>query len=110
MSTPEEEGGTFWDFPNTQVVRADRSAPWDEGTGGEAGDPVTPPPEEETGPPGGSQPPVPPEAPTTAELDEMTKAELLAYAQQLGVSPANNDMTKDEIRAGIDAKLAEGGT
>jgi len=37
-----------------------------------------------------------------AELDEMTKAELLAYAREQGVSPANNDMTKDELRAAID--------
>ena len=36
----------------------------------------------------------------THGLDEMSKAELLEFAQQLGVSPANNDMTKDEIRAG----------
>jgi hypothetical protein len=40
-------------------------------------------------------------------LDEMTKAELLEYAKELGVSPANNDMTKEELRAGVDAKLAE---
>jgi hypothetical protein len=45
--------------------------------------------------------------PATA-LDEMNKAELLTYAQQLGVSPANNAMSKDELRAGVDAKLAEG--
>ena len=32
----------------------------------------------------------------------MTKAELLAYAREQGVSPANNDMTKDELRAAID--------
>jgi hypothetical protein len=37
----------------------------------------------------------------------MTKDELLSYAQELGVSPANAGMTKDELRAGIDAKLAE---
>jgi hypothetical protein len=37
------------------------------------------------------------------DLASMTKAELLAYAQELGVSPANNDMTKDELRAGIEA-------
>jgi hypothetical protein len=35
-------------------------------------------------------------------LDEMTKAELLEHARSLGVSPANNDMTKDELRAAID--------
>jgi hypothetical protein len=41
-----------------------------------------------------------------AELDEMTKAELLAYAREQGVSPANNDMTKDELRAAIDGAAA----
>ena len=30
----EESGGTVWDAPNQQVVRADQSAPWDEGSGG----------------------------------------------------------------------------
>ena len=40
------------------------------------------------------------------ELDEMTKAELLAYAREQGVSPANNDMTKDELRAAIDDAAA----
>ena len=37
----------------------------------------------------------------------MTKQELLEFAKQLGVSPANNDMTKEELRAGIDAKLGK---
>jgi hypothetical protein len=47
--------------------------------------------------------------PTASELDAMTKDELLEKAVSLGVVPANAGMTKDEIRAGIDAKLAEGG-
>ena len=37
------EGGTMWDAPNQQVVRADESPPWEEGTGGEAPDPPDPP-------------------------------------------------------------------
>src|SRR5262245_1781769 len=37
------------------------------------------------------------------DLDSMTKSELLEHAKALGVSPANNDMTKDELRAGIEA-------
>ena len=37
-----------------------------------------------------------------SNLDQMTKAELLDYAREIGASPANNDMTKDEIRASID--------
>ena len=38
-------------------------------------------------------------------LDEMNKQELLEFAKSLGVSPANNDMTKEELRAGVDEKL-----
>jgi hypothetical protein len=80
----------LYDAPNQQVVRADGSGPWEEGTGGES--------EEDTG---GESDVVQP-----VDLDAMTKDELLAYAQQLDVSPANAAMTKDELRAGIDAKEA----
>jgi hypothetical protein len=76
---------SVWDAPNQQVVRADRSAPWDEGTGGEPGEPAVAETDAES-----------------VELDSMTKDELLAYAQSLGVTPANASMTKDEIRAGIE--------
>jgi hypothetical protein len=78
---------TLWDAPNQQVVRADESPPWEEGTGNGGG------PD--------------PQASDDNDLDTMTKDELLSYAQELGVSPANAGMTKDELRAGIDAKLAE---
>ena len=75
---------TVWDAPNQQVVRADQSGP------------------------GISDEPDPPANGGEATgLDAMTKDELLAYAQELGVSPANAAMTKAEIRAGIDAYLAE---
>jgi hypothetical protein len=74
----QDAGGVQWDAPNQQVVRSDASPPWQEGTGGEEG-PVA----------------------------EVTKDELLARAQALGVVPANAGMTKDELQAGIDAKLAE---
>jgi hypothetical protein len=77
------------DAPNQQVVRGDQSGP---GVATEAQ------PEAET---------ATPEAVT--DLDAMTKAELLEEARRLDVSPANNDMTKEELRVGIDAKLAEGG-
>jgi hypothetical protein len=90
--------GTIWDSPNQQVVRADGSAPWDEGTGGA----ILKTAEEEAAAEAAA------ELASEPGLNEMTKAQLLAYAQGLGVSPANNDMTKDEIRAGVDAKLAEG--
>jgi hypothetical protein len=36
------------------------------------------------------------------DLDSMTKDELLEHAKSLGVSPANNAMTKDELRQAID--------
>jgi hypothetical protein len=36
------------------------------------------------------------------DLDALTKAELLEHAKALGVTPANNDMTKDELRAAIE--------
>jgi hypothetical protein len=83
-----DTGGTVWDAPNQQTVREDGSPPWEEGTGGGGG-------------------PDPQNADTDVSLDEMTKDELLAYAQELGVSPANASMTKDELRAGIDAKQSE---
>ena len=38
-----------------------------------------------------------------ANLDDMTKDELLEYARSVGASPANASMTKDELRASIDA-------
>ena len=37
------------------------------------------------------------------DLEAMTKAELLEHAKSLGVTPANNDMTKAELIAGIQA-------
>ena len=49
-----------------------------------------------------------PDAVAATNLDAMTKPQLLDYAQQLGVSPANAGMTKEELRAGVDAKLAGG--
>jgi len=42
-----------------------------------------------------------------SSFDEMTKAELLDYAREREISPANNDMTKAEIIESIQA--AEGG-
>ena len=100
MSPEEEEGGgAFYDAPNQQVVRADQSGPWEEGTGGDPGEPVAPPPPPEE--PGVQQQQA--GRPTDADLDAMTKAELLAYAQSQGISPANNDMTKEQIRESIDS-------
>lgn len=79
------------DYPNLEVLGLD--PPWVEGTGGGGGS-ETPPP---NGGEGGT--------PTTAELDAMTKEQLLAYAQSQGISPANNAMTKEDLRAGIDSHL-----
>jgi hypothetical protein len=67
--------------PNQQVVRADRSGPAEEGSGGSGGAPGEPEPR---------------------SLDAMTKDELLAYAAEQGVT-ADASMTKAEIRAAIDA-------
>jgi hypothetical protein len=74
--------GELLDAPNQQVVRADGSAPWHEGTGGEPAAEA----EAETG---------------GDDLDAMTKNELLAYAEQHDISPANAGMTKEELRAAI---------
>ena len=84
MSTPEETAGPpetvgLLDAPNQQVVRPDGSAPWEEGTGGST-------PED-----------------SEKQLEDYTKAELLEKAQGMGVSPANNDMTKAELIDGIRA-------
>lgn len=76
--------GELLDAPNQQVVRPDGSAPWEEGTGGTAA-----------------------AAGTSSGLDDMSKDELLAYAQQLGLTPANAAMSKGELRAAIDTHLAE---
>jgi hypothetical protein len=67
--------GEQWDAPNQQVVRADQSAPWEEGSGGE-----------------------PPEVAPT--LDEMTKAQLLTYAAEHDIQ-VDETMSKAEIRAAI---------
>ena len=75
-------GGDMWDAPNQQVVRPDQSGPWEEGDGGS---PATP----KDGEGGGS-------------LLDLTKDELLAKAVELGVSPANNAMTKAELAAAIE--------
>jgi hypothetical protein len=72
----------LWDNPNQQVVRADSSGPGDEGTGGQSGEQAA---EEAEG------------------LEGMTKDELLAYAQEHGVSPANASMNKADIIASIRA-------
>jgi hypothetical protein len=76
--------GEQWDAPNQQVVRPDQSAPWEEGNGGS---------QSLTAEQWSEQP---------ASLDEMTKAQLLEHAQQLGISPANAAMSKEELRAAID--------
>jgi len=68
---------SLWDAPNQQVVRPDESPPWEEGTGG-AG---------------------PRDAPPT--LDEMTKAQLIDYADQHDIT-VDQAWAKSDIRAAID--------
>ena len=92
-TTPQETEGTVWDAPNQQAVRADESPPWQEGTGGTAA--------------GDTEPPTATQVPSDDEnLEAMTKVDLLALAKERGVSPANNDMTKQEL---IDGIRAQGG-
>lgn len=78
--------GDLYDAPNQEVVRADGSGPG----AGEEGPKTAPTASEE------------PSQEGTPSLDEMTKAQLLEHAKSLGVTPANNDMTKEELRAAID--------
>ena len=74
--------------PNQQNVRPDGSGPAEEGEGGSTIE--DPYPKAEADP-----------------LDSMTKDELLEEARRLGVSPANAGMSKEELRAGIDAQQVE---
>jgi hypothetical protein len=80
---------TLWDAPNQQVVREDQSPPWEEGAGGGGGpDPQAADDDADSG--------------SGSELESMTKAEILDRARELGVSPANNDMTKAELIAAVE--------
>ena len=72
-----------YDNPNQEVVR---------GSGPVAGGEGEAAPAPEPSPSGES------------DLDSMTKAELLELAKESGVSPANNDMTKDELKAALEAQ------
>jgi hypothetical protein len=82
-----------WYAPNQQAVRGDESGPEEEGEGG------TPPIEGTGGDAAASNG----ETADQPDLDAMTKAELLELAQSRGITPANNDMTKDELKAAIEA-------
>jgi len=90
--TPTEHEGEVFDAPNQQAVGLD--PPWIEGTGGEPGD-VEAAPQADTEQPTGSQR-------GSAELDGMTKEQLLEHAQQIGAKPANQGMTKEELRQSIE--------
>jgi hypothetical protein len=89
--------GQMYDYPNKQAVGLD--PPWVEGTGG-PGD-ATPAPQADTGQQAAS-------GRSSGDLDGMTKEELLAHAQDIGASPANAGMNKDELRDSIDRKRNEG--
>ena len=86
--------GTIYDDPNREAVGLDPA--WVEGTGGEGGVP----------PDSGGLPGTEAETSTSDDLDAMTKDELLAYAAERGISPANASMTKAEI---VDSIRAAGG-
>jgi hypothetical protein len=87
---------SVYDDPNREALGLEPA--WVEGTGGTAGEPSAAVTEAPAGVSEGA-----------ADLDALTKQELLDYAQQLGVRPANNMMSKGELRAGIDEHLAAGG-
>ena len=103
-ATPQETGGTVWDAPNQQTVRPDQSGPWMEGTGGSGPEGSTDPQQAGQGDTAASAAPEQP----SSDLDAMTKDQLLEHAQQLGITPANASMTKDELRAAIDAHQGQG--
>ena len=87
------EEATIWDAPNQQVVRRDASAPWEEGDGGPPGDQT-----------GEGEAPVEEEAGAEAtDYESMTKADLLELGKSRGLSPMNNDQTKAEIIATLEA-------
>ena len=69
--------GTQYDAPNQEVVG--QPPPWVEGTGGQ------------------TEIPVPGQQSDGDELNDLTKDELLAQAQDIGASPANAGMTKAEL-------------
>ena len=77
--------GELLDNPNQQVVRPDGSGPADTGEGGSGGDAAAAP-----------------AAAAADDLESLTKEVLLARAVELGVTPANAGMTKDELKAGIE--------
>ena len=84
--------GGYLDDPNRNAVGLEPA--WAEGFGGS-----------DTSAGGGP----PPDDTVENFLDGLNKDQLLDRAQSLGVTPANAGMTKEELRAGIDAKLAEAG-
>jgi hypothetical protein len=90
MSSPDvvDTGGAVFDDPNREAVGLDPA--WVEGTGGPVAEPG----------------PVTADQTGGSDLDAMTKDQLLEYAQSRGISPANAGMTKDELKASIQA--AEG--
>ena len=93
--TATEHEGEMYDAPNQQAVGLD--PPWVEGTGGEPGDVEAAPTATEE---------AATEPSSSSDLDGMTKVDLLALAKERNVSPANNDMTKQEL---IDGIRAQGG-
>ena len=77
---------SVFDDPNREAVGLEPA--WVEGTGGTPGE-ITPTDtgDESTADTSGG----------TDELDQMTKADLLQLAKDRNISPANNDMTKQEL-------------
>jgi hypothetical protein len=82
---PVDTGGTIYDDPNRECVGLDPA--WVEGTGGPVAEPNAAEADQGSG----------------DELDQMTKDQLLEYAQLRGISPANASMSKDDLKASIRA-------
>jgi hypothetical protein len=90
---------TTFDDPNREAVGLEPA--WVEGEGGS----TDPEPGHPEGFPEGASEYAVTDEDRKADLDAMTKDELLAFAQRIGVKPANAAMTKDDLRAGVDARL-----
>ena len=92
LAEDRQDAMTEWDAPNQQVVRADASAPWEEGDGG--------------GEPGGRADPQP------TELDGLTKDELLEHAAERGVelpdAARRRPSIREAARGGLSGLLHDG--
>lgn len=83
---------TIYDDPNREALGL--APAWEEGSGGSEG--------------GAASARAVTDEDRALDLEALSKEELLAFAKSLGVRPANAAMTKEDLRAGVDEKLAGG--